>query len=87
MKPKHQIAMNSLACRLLVSLMSVMPLTACSESNAPGNGTKLQATTVIDHMSGDAKVLTVHLYPDKTVFAETSAEYVDERPQHQTDGR
>lgn len=49
--------------------------------NALGNGTKIQATTVLDHISSDAKVLTIHIYPDKTVFAETSAEYVDERPQ------
>jgi hypothetical protein len=136
--------MNALVFRLLVGLMSALPLTACSEKsmdvaiynywprpimdvsvngqyaggsfggyhpggaggaivccvsvkpgpisvqwtldgppNAPGNGTTIRATTTLDHISSDAKVLTVHIYPDKTVFAETSAEYVDERPQAQ----
>jgi hypothetical protein len=47
---------------------------------APGNGTTIHATAILDKVSSDAKVLTVHVYPDKTVAVETSKEYVDERP-------
>lgn len=48
--------------------------------DAPGNGTTIHATGVLDKVSSDDKVLTVHVYPDKTVMVETSKEYVDERP-------
>ncbi|WP_186160477.1 hypothetical protein [Burkholderia gladioli] len=54
--------------------------------NAPGNGTRIQVVAVIEHISSGAKVLTIHIYPDETVFAETSKEYVDER-QRQFNGR
>jgi hypothetical protein len=49
--------------------------------NAPGNGTRIRVTTVLDRISSNAKVLTVHIYPNKTVFPETSEQYMDERPE------
>lgn len=48
---------------------------------APRLGEKNHATTVLREIPDDAKVLTVHVYPNKTISAEASAEYVDERPQ------
>jgi hypothetical protein len=44
-------------------------------------GEKIRATTVLKEIPSDAKVLTVHVYPNGTISAEASAEYVDERPQ------
>lgn len=144
MKSKIDAAKTALARSLLIGLISVLPLTACSERSmnldvavynywprpildvsvngqyaggsfgeyhpgsaggkivccvkvkpgpvsvewtldgppdAPGNGTKIRATTELGNISDNAKVLTIHIYPDKTVFAETSEEYVDERPE------
>jgi hypothetical protein len=144
MKTRPGIAFNAAACRLLVGLMSLLPLAACSERTMnldvsiynywpraiydvavngqyaggafmayePGNaggkivccvkvkpgpisieyslggaegaprlGERIRATAVLQELPGDAKVLTVHVYPNETAFAEASKEYVDERPE------
>lgn len=47
----------------------------------PRLGERIHATAVLTELPGNAKVLTVHVYPDGTAFAEASREYVDERPE------
>lgn len=48
--------------------------------DAPGNGKRIQATSVLGEVAHDAEVLTVHIYPDSSVVVEASEQYVDERP-------
>ncbi|WP_429252340.1 hypothetical protein [Paraburkholderia sp. GAS333] len=51
---------------------------------APRLAERVHATAVLQELPGDSKVLTVHVYPDETAFAEVSKEYVDERPEPQS---
>ncbi|PRG42945.1 hypothetical protein C6V06_35015 [Burkholderia gladioli] len=144
MKKRSEIAINVAVCRLLIGLMSLLPLAACSERTMnldvaiynywpraiydvaingqyaggafmayePGNaggkivccvkvkpgpisveyslggaegaprlGERIHATAVLQTLPGNSKVLTVHVYPNETAFAEASREYVDERPE------
>jgi hypothetical protein len=50
---------------------------------APRLGERIHATAVLQALPGNAKVLTLHVYPDETAVAEASREYVDERPEPQ----
>lgn len=144
MKTRPGIAFNAAACRLLVGLMSLLPLAACSErtmnldvsiynywpraiydvavngqyaggaymgyhpggaggsvvccvkvkpgpitieyslggsEGMPRLGERIHATAVLQALPDNSKVLTMHVYPNGTAFAEASKEYVDERPE------
>jgi hypothetical protein len=50
---------------------------------APRLAERIHSTAVLEELPGDSKVLTVHIYPNETAFAEASQEYVDERPEPQ----
>ncbi|AJK45308.1 DUF3304 domain-containing protein [Burkholderia plantarii] len=144
MKTRPGIAFHAAACRLLVGLMSLLPLAACSErtmnldvsiynywpraiydvavngqyaggaymgyhpggaggsvvccikvkpgpitieyslggsEGMPRLGERIHATAVLQALPDNSKVLTMHVYPNGTAFAEASKEYVDERPE------
>ncbi|WDD91861.1 DUF3304 domain-containing protein [Burkholderia sp. FERM BP-3421] len=47
----------------------------------PRLGERVHAIAILQELPSDSKVLTFHVYPDETAFAEASKEFVDERPE------
>ncbi|WP_407853094.1 hypothetical protein [Burkholderia gladioli] len=45
-------------------------------------GEKIRATAVLQNLPGNSKILTMHVYPSGTAYAEVSRAYVDERPEY-----
>ena len=50
------------------------------DGNLPRLGETLTATVILKEIPSDSKVLAIHIYPNETVFIETSVRLPDERP-------